>query len=646
MSKKNANLEKSLKKWALVCAISTIALSAIILTGWAVGSENLQSLFPTEALKAGTPHIGTVGPTAAICMLLLATSLLIEMFSSNSRTYTAITAKVLEFTTLAIGVLNLIDNLANKKLQILTSFSAGTSTSGISFPYPMLLQTSIAIILLSLAMILYNKKYKNSYPFQLISLFYMFCAVVVLMGATTKVQVLCTVGRCFTPSIAYSFIAMSFACGIFLSKPGIGISTTYASDSVGGVLLRRLTFLLTIPCIYLCTKILNYIVVGGQPILNLDSCNTIASGISILFIVYLFWSGAQVANKTETELKNKSEAFEKLRETRAQLLTGDEDAPIASLKYKKVCLTCTCEYEDSAEYCPNDGSKLSRVIDSSLLGTIFADRYKILKELGSGAMSTVYRAQHTVLGKEVAIKVLNSATLISSDGLRRFKREAESIGKLDHPNIVGTSDFGLSQDGRPYLIMDYIEGETLTELLERTGRLQLPKFITITEQLLNGLQHAHEQGFVHRDLKPGNIMIEKNVPLEFGVKIVDFGLAKAIEDDTQDLTLTGETLGSPLYMSPEQCKGEKTDQRSDLYSLGCILFECLAGHQPIIGKNIADTFKMHVEDKPAPFPNDCNVPPPIMLLIYKIISKERNERPQSAKELRELLHTALKEAKV
>jgi serine/threonine protein kinase len=230
-------------------------------------------------------------------------------------------------------------------------------------------------------------------------------------------------------------------------------------------------------------------------------------------------------------------------------------------------------------------------------GEMLGGKYKVLSLLGQGGMGTVYRVEQVFLNKEMALKTLNSVSA-SDLTLQRFQIEAKAASALRHPNLVEVHDFGLLSDGRPYLVMDFIEGISLADYLKERGLLGVDDVTPIFAQACFGLLAAHERGIVHRDIKPGNIMLLKNRSFESegSVKVVDFGIAKLTgreADEVQALTRTGEIFGSPLYMSPEQCAGGVVDQRSDIYSLGCVLFEMLTGTPPHVGQNALLTMKLH-----------------------------------------------------
>jgi serine/threonine protein kinase len=236
--------------------------------------------------------------------------------------------------------------------------------------------------------------------------------------------------------------------------------------------------------------------------------------------------------------------------------------------------------------------------------TVISDRYKVLSLLGSGGMGSVYKVEDKTLGKIFAVKVLSPKLTEDQAAFRRFSQEAKASGELNHPNINNVYEQGTTDSGAPFLVMDYLEGETLCDILKKEGRLQYERAIDIFEQICQALEQAHNKGVIHRDVKPSNIII---VPSEGGgelVKVVDFGIAKvlpATDNKTAQLTQTGEIFGSPLYMSPEQCNGENLDARSDIYSLGCTMFETLTGRAPFAATN---PFKVMM--------NQVQMPPPAM----------------------------------
>lgn len=266
-----------------------------------------------------------------------------------------------------------------------------------------------------------------------------------------------------------------------------------------------------------------------------------------------------------------------------------------------------------------------------------AERYELLGVLGSGGMGTVLKATHVQLNKPVAIKVLNMELIKDRTSLSRFETEAKAGGQLSHPNLVAVFDFGYTIDGEPYFVMEYVEGFSLSELVKRSGKCSSSDFVFVFGQALKALNYIHKKNVIHRDIKSSNIMLQF-IEGDRYVKLLDFGIAKVLADTgvtMQQLTATGEAVGSPLYMSPEQCKGSHVDVRSDIYSLGCVMHECFAGYPPFRGGNAMQTIHMHLNDSPAPLAGLCRSEQELLIasLIHKCILKRPDDRFQSAAEL-------------
>jgi serine/threonine-protein kinase len=268
---------------------------------------------------------------------------------------------------------------------------------------------------------------------------------------------------------------------------------------------------------------------------------------------------------------------------------------------QKLCLTCKRELPADAIVCPDDGGQAIPVMKDPLVGKLFADKYEVLDVLGSGGMSIIYKARHQYMDRICALKLLHPFLGSSSSMFQRFQQEAKAASNLSHPNVVGIHDFGITDDSRAYLVMDYLEGEDLASVLEREVYLNEAVTLELMRQTLLGLDHAHSKGLVHRDLKPSNLFLVRTQEDTILVKIVDFGIAKMIDSQSnsgQNITRTGEVFGSPLYMSPEQCAGKPLDARSDIYSLGCLFYETLCGQSPISGETAMETMQMHLQTKP------------------------------------------------
>jgi serine/threonine protein kinase len=312
------------------------------------------------------------------------------------------------------------------------------------------------------------------------------------------------------------------------------------------------------------------------------------------------------------------------------------------------CPECGLALDSTEVSCPKDGTLLSAFLSN---GTIFASKYELLGVIGAGGMGVIYKARQIGLDKIVAVKMMHSH-LASEALLSRFHLEAKAIGALSNPHIVAIHDFDITTDGQPYIVMDYIDGETLAENLARRGQLPFEKFHSVFEQICEALSNAHRKGILHRDLKPSNIMLAKTPDEHADVRLMDFGLAKVVSDletPPQALTRTGETLGSPLYMSPEQARGEKTDARSDLYSLGCIMYEALSGSPPFHGRSSIETMLMHQKQAPLPLKEaslGAVSDQYIETIVLKLLEKDPANRFQSVDDLLASLANSQKDSRI
>jgi Protein kinase domain len=267
----------------------------------------------------------------------------------------------------------------------------------------------------------------------------------------------------------------------------------------------------------------------------------------------------------------------------------------------KICPQCGAEYELDQRFCPKDGTTLRmQGGEHELVGSIIADRYHVLRKLGEGGMGQVYLAEHVKMGRRSAVKVMNPRMVHDADAISRFNREAANASRINHPNVAAVYDFGETGDGLIYLAMEFVEGLPLTRLIQQQGALPPLRAADIARQTAGALAVAHDMGIVHRDLKPDNIMVAKNRDGSDLVKVVDFGIAKAANNEAQQVTGTGLVVGTPEYMSPEQMAGDKLDGRSDVYSLALVTFNMLTGALPFPGESAQDAMIMRLTDKPKP----------------------------------------------
>jgi serine/threonine protein kinase len=274
-----------------------------------------------------------------------------------------------------------------------------------------------------------------------------------------------------------------------------------------------------------------------------------------------------------------------------------------------------------------------------MLGTTLADRYRIISIVGQGGMSVVYKAHHELMKRMVAIKMLHTKQMQDEESVARFQQEAQAASQLNHVNVITVHDFGVSEDGRHYLVMDFVEGDSLAEILDESGPLPYTRAIPIFIQVCEGLGHAHENGIIHRDLKPGNIMVVQRDGRDL-VKVVDFGVAKMLPrkgKPMQQLTHTGEIFGTSLYLSPEQCAGKLLDTRSDIYAFGCVMHEVLTAVPPFVGINLLDTMQKHINEPVPTFAQtapELAIPPRLEQIVMKALAKLPEDRYQTMEELR------------
>ncbi len=268
-----------------------------------------------------------------------------------------------------------------------------------------------------------------------------------------------------------------------------------------------------------------------------------------------------------------------------------------------------------------------------LLGVVLDERYALLRVVGRGGSGVVYAARQIKVGREVAVKVL-AGDAGDPRRVARFERNARALSELRHPNTLKVIDFGHLPDGRPYLVSPLLQGAPLREILDTEGRLDVRRTLAIVEQVADALVEAHEAGVIHRDLKPENVFVER-VAGRNVVRVIDFGIARLIGGEGR-LTSDGVSLGTAPYMSPEQVRGEPVDPRSDLYSLGVLAYECLAGHVPFTGRTWLTIVVQHLEEDPPPLRGLAVGPVPAALerLVMACLEKLPDDRPADAVEVR------------
>ena len=307
----------------------------------------------------------------------------------------------------------------------------------------------------------------------------------------------------------------------------------------------------------------------------------------------------------------------------------------------KYCPACHKTYPIDYYVCPADQTGLQSAHELQP-GMIIRNKYEILGRLGIGGMGVVYRGRHLTFNEVCAIKIVNDAIAGDANFLQRFQTEAVVTRKLRHPNAVRVDDFDYTDDGRPFIVMELVEGKNIGEILHEEGPLLVPRAVRVATQAARALGVAHKLGIVHRDIKPGNIILATDEHGQEAAKVLDFGIAKLLEsagDTKPGMTMTGMMVGTPLYMSPEQFMGKKAgediDGRTDIYSLGVVLYQMVTARLPFEGDTIYSLMMQHMEGNPRPpheLVPELNIPESLSRVILKAIDKSRDKRFQTAEE--------------
>ena len=308
----------------------------------------------------------------------------------------------------------------------------------------------------------------------------------------------------------------------------------------------------------------------------------------------------------------------------------------------KNCPTCQASYPTNFAVCPQDGTALVEV-GTWGEGTVIRGKYRILNRVGQGGMGTVYKALHVAFDELRALKVINPGMMNDELFVKRFQHEAVITRKLQHPNAVRVEDIDEAEDGRPFIVMEYIEGQSLKKLIQEQGALPVPRVCSIVKQVAAALEASHQLGMVHRDVKPENIVLIETSPGE-QVKVLDFGIAKikearAKETSSMTLTGTGVVIGTPQYMSPEQAMGKRGDQldgRSDIYSLGIVMYQMLTGELPYKADTTMAMLLAHLQTPPTPIRQlrpELQISEAVAGVVMRTLEKSPEMRPSSAQAL-------------
>lgn len=350
-------------------------------------------------------------------------------------------------------------------------------------------------------------------------------------------------------------------------------------------------------------------------------------------------------------LRTSSTALEKIEDELDQML--------AELRaHNPFCAACELFLDEEAMFCSDCGSPLSlpgssgthpyyeshyysalptiRLVNPDpLIGHVIDGKYELKAKLGEGGMSVVYQARRVHIGDDVAVKILTGKFVKDDAAITRFRREARAAAMLRHPNVITIHDFGETDDEHApaFIVMEFVKGMPLRELLNSEDHFSVERGVRLMRGICAGVSAAHRQGVVHRDLKPENILVvapEDDFELE-SVRVVDFGLAKLLAD--AGAVTTGSVVGTPYYMSPEQCLGEPLDARSDVYSLGAMFYEMLSGKKPFKAETVSGVINRHLTEPPPPFSPALEIPRRVSIGIMHALAKDPDARPQSATEL-------------
>jgi serine/threonine-protein kinase len=311
----------------------------------------------------------------------------------------------------------------------------------------------------------------------------------------------------------------------------------------------------------------------------------------------------------------------------------------------KICPMCGASYEDESVFCSVDGAALRSLADGNdLIHTVIADRYLITRKLGEGGMGRVYLAKHVRLPRSWAIKILDPALVRDTGSLARFNQEAASASRIENRHVARVIDFGETADGLLYLAMEYVDGEPLSKIIEREGPLDPARVVDIASQVAEALGAAHELGIVHRDLKPDNIMVGRGRDGSDEVKVVDFGIAKAMHDEREKVTKTGFVIGTPEYMSPEQISAGEVDGRSDVYALALVTFRMLTGRLPFPADTPQEAMVRRVTHPPRTLADmypDPDWPAQVQGVLDRGLAREPDDRFPTAADFANALRAAV-----
>lgn len=633
---------------SMFLAVASLVLGAAVAYGWIADNSAFKHMFLNGPVVWSSVAINTVFLSTAICLLLVADRKLPKTLSHALKVF----ASLLCLVAFLAGLSTAVETLAGLDLSLNHIwYRANEDSSGLSYPGPMTPDVSFAFMALTLALAI-----QTWFASKRMELAQWLCVVALmvtslpLIGSVSGAESLCTFFGCLRMSegISFLFIVLSSSC--FLLKPDQGLAGFLCSNTASALVARRATLLVVfLPILFaLRFALVQYKIVDNGLGWAIFAFGAIALAVALVVTgvkatEQLMASAAGLSpsalfSQTGSMAINQPGNLEFSINLGAGVI--QDQIEHSSSHVRKVCLACEKEIDRDQDVCPFCDSVLTRLINKSLVGQIFADKYEVMWQLGDGGMASVYLAKHLYLQQELAVKVLHASVSGSIVDVKRFQQEAKALGTLNHPNIIAIKDFGFTASGEAFLAMEYIRGFTFADLLERSNGLTVQETASVMIQVCDALLHAHGEGIVHRDLKPSNIMCSPGPNGKMDVKVVDFGLAKITGRDDVDvikLTQTGACYGSPPYMSPEQCLSKSVDFRTDIYALGCILYECVVGKSPFVGGSVYETLTMQVTDPAPDFPASVSVPAEYRKMVMQALEKKPDDRQRSVDEIKQVL---------
>lgn len=620
---------------ALISGALVFSYCVAILVGWYGDIQPLKMLF------------GFAVPFGAAVSYMVLASAVIVLAVFPDRKDIRIAAATLSFLTSVIGAVKITETSLEADWEWFAVPLSGELANSVvlEFPGQLTPDATLGILLVSTSlflMTLHNSKIDPVWQWLLTLTGSV--ALLPVVGFLQGIPEFCGLWGCVKVpvTLAASTLVLSFA--VYSLRPGSGWFALLLEPDMLGTALRRSLFALMVllPAFTVLKAglVAAHVIDENTASPALSVLNLLA-GVSIVIsqFVYAYRREQNLRRDTEQKLATLSSEMSQ----RSVKGGGTSTALIGfSVRYA-VCPKCSKQLAFSVADCPDDGEKM-KVVDK-LEGQILDGKYKIVEFLGAGGMSTVYKARHIVLDKILALKLLQPHLLGNARFVQRFQREAQSMARMQHPNLLTVHECGFLE-GVPFLLLDFIDGKGLDVLIQERTRLSVGQMLAIVLQIADGLINAHDNGVIHRDIKPANIMISDSLKGRELVKVVDFGLAKMLESEDggqaqQKISREGNSAGSPMYMSPEQCVGDQADARTDIYAIGCVMYECLTGQPPLFGATVLETFNKVINEKPQPVSAVAEIPEELDAIILKCLEKRPQDRPGSVLELR----NALKEIK-